>query len=335
MTPAVAVVIPTYNQAEYLPVAVRSAVAQDYGGPLEVWVVDDASTDETPVVLEQLRREFPELRIRRQDANVGIARNVTDALRAPSTDYVVRLDSDDILERTFVRQVAEMMARYPDSAYGHTAVREIGPDGQQRRVRRLARKTGFQPAEVALRASLSGYRTTANIMMFKKAALEAANYYEKRPDYVEDYDLSVRLADAGFGNVYTTDVLARYRVWDDAGGLRARRKSLQLAGFDRIFAESMSPAWKRRGWDVGELSRQRRRLAAHHCASCFAPQYTDAEREELVRLLLRLGDGPALRVRLALCRLGLRSTVERADSFPLQAKATLKNVLSTLGVYEP
>jgi glycosyltransferase involved in cell wall biosynthesis len=326
--PSVAICIPTYNQAQYLPDAVRSAYGQDYGGALEVWVADDASTDATPEVIRQLEREYPELHTVRQARNLGTAENSTAALRAPLTEFAVRLDSDDVLAPQFVSRLTQLMMDHVGAGYGHSAVAEIDEQGQLRRVRRLSRATGFQSADVAFRASLSGHRAAGNITMFRKSALDVVSYYAGRADSVEDYDLSVRLADAGYGNVYTGDALASRRVWADTAGVRARRKALQLEGYRRLFDDSIYPAWKRRGWDLTEVSRQRARLASRNCPSCFAAQYSAQERDELVSLLLQLGDGRGVRLRLAICRLGCARVLERIDRLPGPARHLAKAVLS-------
>jgi glycosyltransferase involved in cell wall biosynthesis len=326
--PTVAVCIPTFNQAEFLEAAVLSALRQDYSGAIEVWVADDASTDDTPSVLERLHAQHARLRSFRQVANVGVAVNTSDLMRGPRTDLLVRLDSDDLLERDYVRRLAVAMARCPLAGYGHTAITEIDEHGRARRIRRVARATGYQSADEALRAAASGYRTAANVLMFRRSALERLSFYDGRPEFVEDYDLSVRMADAGFGNVYVDEPLARYRLWSDAGGARDRRKALQLDGYRRIFDDALTPAWQRRGWSVRPLAARRRRLAIRNCPSCFAPQYSDAEREELVALVRRLSDDPRVRLRLRLCRLGLARALERLDSIPYRAKDLVKAALS-------
>jgi glycosyltransferase involved in cell wall biosynthesis len=325
--PSVAICIPTYNQARFLQRAVESALGQDYSGPTEIWVADDASTDGTAVLLERLRSEHPELEAIRQETNVGIAANVSALLRAPRSELLVRLDSDDELMPTFLTRLLAAMAAHPAAGYGHSGVIEIDAEGRPRSTRRLARGSGFQPAPEALRASLSGYRTVANVLVFRREALLELDFYAGRPEFVEDYDLAVRMADAGYGNVYVDEPLARYRVWEDEVGTRSRRKALQLSGYARIFDEVFEPAWQRRGWDLGPVRRRRRRLAVHHCAHCFGPQYGVAERARLVALLKELGDGPRLRLRLRLCELGLGPRIERAGRLRGRAKALAKAAL--------
>jgi GT2 family glycosyltransferase len=326
--PSVAICIPTYNQAQMLRRAVSTSMSQEYDGPLEVWVADDASTDDTGAVLDALLEEFPGLQVLRQPTNLGIAGNCSAVLRKPQAEFLVRLDSDDELMPGYVERLAKLMLAEPRAGYGHTQVLEIAEDGRPLRTLHLARGTGFQDSDTALRASLSGYRAVANILMFRREALERLNFYDGRPDFVEDYDLAIRMADAGYGNIYVAETLAKYRVWTDREGARSRRKGLQLAGYQRIFDETFATAWSRRGWDQKQLTRRRNRLAALHCASCFAKAYSSAEQDELVAVLRRLGDGPRVRARIRICRLGLAPLVEYADLLPTRAKRPVKALLA-------
>jgi glycosyltransferase involved in cell wall biosynthesis len=331
MTPraTVAVCIPTYNQSAYLRLSVRSACNQTYAG-VEVWVSDDASTDDTATVLAQLALEFPQLRYYVQPQNLNIAANNTWLLAQPQTEFVIRLDSDDIMEPRYVETLVALMQAHPTAGYAHSAVQVIDERGAPISVTRLARPTGFRSAEKALRDAVSGYRVAANIVMFRAAPLRQLDFYRGRPDFVEDYDLSVRMPDAGFGNVYCDEVLARYRVWTDPKRVRSKRKGLQLRGYVRIFEEAFEPAFARRGWSLDILWRERRKLAVHHAAECFAAQYSASERSELIALLWRLSGSPsiALWVRLSALKLGLRSVFEREQAFRKRLKRVVKAALS-------
>lgn len=91
-TPALAVVIPTYQRATTVGRAVRSVLDQRDCPPFEVIVIDDGSTDDTPQVLGEI--DDPRVRVMRQDnAGRSAARNAgAAAARAPVVTF---LDSDD------------------------------------------------------------------------------------------------------------------------------------------------------------------------------------------------------------------------------------------------
>lgn len=90
----VTIVIPTYNYARFLPDAIESALMQSVpGGDVEVLVVDDGSTDDTPVVLA---RYSTQVRCVGQ-ANAGLSAARNTGMREAQHDWVIFLDSDDML----------------------------------------------------------------------------------------------------------------------------------------------------------------------------------------------------------------------------------------------
>ncbi|AFZ13615.1 glycosyl transferase family 2 [Crinalium epipsammum PCC 9333] len=328
-TPSVAICIPTFNQAQYLPMSVGSACQQTYQN-IEVWVSDDASTDETPHVMTQLCQQFPQVSYYRQPQNLGIVGNNNWLLSQPKAEFIIRLDSDDLLMPNYVERLVNLLECYPDAGYAHAAVQEINEYGDKQGIRQLARTEEFRKAETELRAAVSGFRMAANVAMFRSDALRKLSFYEGRPEYTEDYDLIVRMADAGYGNVYTNEVLACYRVWTDASTVRPRRKSLELQGMIRIYEESLLPAFQRRGWDTQIITQKRRQLALIHSAFCYRPLFTEAERNELIELVKKLGDSPALQFRLLTLRWGLSPFFEWRYSTELKLKRLVKAFFNRL-----
>ena len=103
----ISVVIPCYNAAQFLRRAVHSVEQQGIDGT-EIIVVDDASTDGTVAVAEQLRGELANLRIIRQPVNGGAAKARNAGLPQASGEYVCFLDADDAYgEGVFARVLAE------------------------------------------------------------------------------------------------------------------------------------------------------------------------------------------------------------------------------------
>lgn len=318
----VSVCIPTYNQSAYLSAAVESAFNQTQQ-PIEVCIADDCSTDATGQVLTELQARYPGLLLLKQEQNLGISANVNAVLSMSRTEYIVRLDSDDLLLSNYVEVLLAMLEQYPEAGYAHAAVSEIDAAGQVLRVRRLARAPGFQSAEDALRSQASGYRVAANILMFRRQALESVNFLTTEINFAEDWDLAVRLADAGWGNVYCTQSLALYRVWSKP--MAFKRKQDELNGCRHVFEKSLQPAFYRRGWDLDELGRQRRRLAKAQVLAIDS--FSGHQRTALVELLKQIGDSPVLQADIALIELGFAPILKMLNRLLTGAKDLIKSAL--------
>lgn len=97
--PVLSVAIPTFNRAETLRRQLGSLLGQivGCGADVEVVVSDNASSDATRAVVDQMRSRFPDLRYVRNDTNVGLLRNVDRAVRACRAEYVWIVGDDDVL----------------------------------------------------------------------------------------------------------------------------------------------------------------------------------------------------------------------------------------------
>lgn len=109
MTELVSVVIPTHNRAHEVTRAAQSVLAQDLPA-LEVLVVDDASSDDTPEVLDRLSARDPRVRVIRSEKSVGPggARNL--GLDAANGDLVAFCDDDD----TWLPSAGPTLVRFLD-----------------------------------------------------------------------------------------------------------------------------------------------------------------------------------------------------------------------------
>jgi dolichol-phosphate mannosyltransferase len=94
--PTLSIVIPMFNEEAVLPLLVERLrpIADGLDTAYEVVAVDDGSGDATPVILERLRREWPQLRIVRLRANAGHQAAISAGLARARGRYVVTLDAD-------------------------------------------------------------------------------------------------------------------------------------------------------------------------------------------------------------------------------------------------
>lgn len=90
--PTVSVVIATYNMGDYIGHAIRSVLAQEHRD-VEVIVVDDGSTDQTPLVLNEFHADRRVRVIRQTNRGQPAAKNV--GWRAATGEFVAFCDADD------------------------------------------------------------------------------------------------------------------------------------------------------------------------------------------------------------------------------------------------
>ncbi|HEY0055317.1 MAG TPA: glycosyltransferase family 2 protein [Pedobacter sp.] len=283
----VSVCIPTFNQELFIEQAIRSAAEQTLP-PIEIIVSDDCSTDQTGIILEKLSAEIPILKVIYQAKNLGISKNTDTCLRSASGEIIVRLDSDDYLSLDYIQTLTDILVKHPSAGYAHGAVQEVDKNGRFLHKRTLIRKGGFQSGDDALKATLKGYRVAANIIMFRKSALEKVDYLTGRPNFGEDYHLTAAISAAGFGNAYVDAILSYYRVWVDAGKVRQKRKLDEIIGIRKVFEEVIEPGFRKRGWNLREVDKSRESFACVHADCLGWSVYNSVEKAELLNELNNL-----------------------------------------------
>jgi glycosyltransferase involved in cell wall biosynthesis len=226
----VSVIIPTYNSASYLPETLASVFAQTHGR-LEVVVVDDGSTDDTPALLRSYGDRIVSVR---QENWGGPSRPRNVGVDHARGDMIAFFDSDDLMEADKIAASVEAFARYPEAGLlfsNFRAVDETGrivdedflsryrefradlePDGPD-----LVRVLRARPAySRMLRANFIG---TSSVVC-RRAALEEAGPFDESMLNADDIDMWRRIAWAGHDFIFLDRVLHSYRK--RGGGVTAR-----------------------------------------------------------------------------------------------------------------
>jgi glycosyltransferase involved in cell wall biosynthesis len=184
--------IPTFNRARYLPGALESVFAQRYDGEVEVLVVDDGSTDETPEVLAPYGNRIRV--VRQENGGRSAARNT--AVREARGPYISFLDSDD-------EWLPDKLAREVPVLEGDTAVGMVHGhvdlvDGAGRSLpEETERHHALFSAAHRNGVTYAGYafdcRCFSSALMARVDAVKQAGLYDPSL-LLDDYDLYLRLA---------------------------------------------------------------------------------------------------------------------------------------------
>lgn len=126
--PLVSVLTPVYNYGRYLARTLDSALGQDYPADrMEIVIVDDGSTDETPdVIAEYLARHPDRIRAFRQE-NQGFIAATNATFREARGELWAFLDSDDIWPPEKTREQVEILRRRPEVGVVYSDTELIDP----------------------------------------------------------------------------------------------------------------------------------------------------------------------------------------------------------------
>ena len=288
MKSTVAICIPTFNQSAFLTKAIQSCLDQTYS-PIEIWVSDDCSTDDTEKIIQPLLANS-NIHYFRQEHNLGISANNNWLLSQPKTEFILRLDSDDALHPDYITTLLPIIQQDRTLGYAHAAVHEINPIGDIQRLRALNRPTGSETAAIALQKSIYGYRVAANICLFRSAVLRELHYYKPGLNFGEDWELSIRIAAAGFGNYYDGTALSYYRVWNDTHNIRAKRKLIEIQGISEIFTQTLYPIFETQRLNIRILKRAQQKAALNHSIALGEKSFSLEEKHHLIQALLQLSN---------------------------------------------
>jgi glycosyltransferase involved in cell wall biosynthesis len=213
----VSILIPTYNMANYLPLALDSALAQNHDD-IEIVVVDDGSTDDTA---EVIRPYLPHVRYSRQEQQ-GVAPARNRALGLLQGEYVRFLDADDVLCPDTLSQQVELLDRHPQVALVHGQAQIIDSGGKVQGLRRLPLPGGgavVTPSAQAFRRLLRGCDICASTVMVRMTALQRVGSFRQECVPGEDWDVWLRIA-AYYDHAYIARPLAYYRIHQNSATAR-------------------------------------------------------------------------------------------------------------------
>ena len=100
--PDVSIIVCTYNHGKWIERCLRSLINQDFikQTEYEVLIVDDCSKDYTQKILKNFKKE--NFRFYKNKKNLGLPLSLNKAIKLSLGKYIVRVDSDDYVNRKFV-----------------------------------------------------------------------------------------------------------------------------------------------------------------------------------------------------------------------------------------
>lgn len=110
--PTVSVLVTCYNYSQFLRDSVQSALDQT-GVQIDVVIVDDRSSDDSPTVAARLAEADERVRVVLHEHNLGLVPTLNEQKGALTGKYVVKLDADDLLPPGAVERAVALLEAFP------------------------------------------------------------------------------------------------------------------------------------------------------------------------------------------------------------------------------
>lgn len=209
MRPAVSVLIPVLDEAAHLPEVVARMRAQTYDGPLEFLFVDGGSTDGSVALLQELAASDPRMKLLHNPAKrTPQALNI--GLRAAQGEVICRMDAHTHYPETYIATGVERLLRGDAVSVSGPAI-AVGHDVWSRRVAlALATTFGVGQGRFRLETDEEIEVDTGFTGLWLRSTLEAQGGWDEEMRTDQDYELAVRLSEAGGRHVCLPSMTAEY-----------------------------------------------------------------------------------------------------------------------------
>lgn len=186
MIPEISVIMPVYNVEKYINCAIESVLEQTFEN-FEFIIIDDCSTDHTYDIIAQ----YHDKRIVkiRNDSNLGVAASLNKAISIAKSNYLVRMDGDDVSKKDRFEKQLHFMNANPNIGISGSHMELIRSDGSI--IKEQYKKIGHENIIAGL---FFGYTSLAHpSLIMKKDLLDTYHLrYDTAFAYAEDYDFYCR-----------------------------------------------------------------------------------------------------------------------------------------------
>ena len=144
--PLVSILCTVYNKEPWLEQTIKSFLAQERDFPMEILLIDDASTDGSRAIIDHYQKQYPDLiRAFYNQENQGIAKTWISICQKARGHYIARCDGDDFwLDKHKLQKQIALLNANPQSRWSNTDFDIYNEHGD------LVSQAGFQNGLIPL-----------------------------------------------------------------------------------------------------------------------------------------------------------------------------------------
>ena len=211
--PVLSILALCYNHERYVDQAMFSIDAIEYR-PLEVWIADDNSDDDSKAILKKWQKSRPKWNFVFQEANIGNCKTFNGLLSKCKGEFIIDFATDDVLIAENISDWIDSLRLKPLAGFCYADAKVLNDKTGHQYLFSGQLKRTKMPEGVILDLLLGQPFICPPAVLFRKSALEKVGGYDEQLAF-EDLDIWLRLA-KDFEVAYFNQVVVTYRKHQDS-----------------------------------------------------------------------------------------------------------------------
>ena len=225
MNDLVSVIMPCFNDGEYISESIASVYAQTYK-PIELIIVDDGSDDsKTLQILEKIKQSSQCIVLHSSNKGPSAARNI--GISHAKGKYIMPLDSDDTIDSTYIEKAVRAIEEKSDRGVVYCHADKFGIDSGP-----------WQLPEYSLEQMLIDNVVFVTALFYRDDWEKVGGFNEKMIYGVEDYDFWISIMEIGKEIYQLPETLFHYRIKQKSRTTVFRDNKDSIKGMYRLIYEN-------------------------------------------------------------------------------------------------
>ncbi len=217
---ALSVVVLSYNRKEELLKNLPSLCGASRETGFDLVVVDNASTDGSRAVLEELAQKNPGLRVLLNEENLGVGKGRNVGLKTVNTEFAVCIDDDTTISSSDIEEIPELFKAHPEAGILSFRVRH-SLTGQ------------WQNDHGNVACDVSNFHGAGHA--FRCELLIRLKYLDEYCTFGgEELDMSIRAHAAGYRTIYVPEIVVYHNSFSRPGPEGADRRERWVYNYTRV-----------------------------------------------------------------------------------------------------
>lgn len=192
ITPLITTIIPTYNRSHLLPNALKSIQSQTYTN-FVVYILDNASTDNTKVVAEEYVKSDDRIHYFRHEKNLGLIENFNFGILKVATPLFHLISDDDFIEPGFYEISVRELTTHPKAMFFAGATLHCDATGEVFGNPLNKWQAGLQSPPNGFEQMIKFGHPDWTGIIFRKSVLKFITF-DPSVGYAADYDFLLKIA---------------------------------------------------------------------------------------------------------------------------------------------